>query len=74
MIIGVMLLCTMQALGELAVLYPINGAFFSYTYRFVDKSWGFAMGWWACFFLFLDDKPLTCEQELCLGVAHCTTI
>ncbi|KIV94591.1 hypothetical protein PV10_02343 [Exophiala mesophila] len=45
MIIGVMLLCTMQALGELAVLYPVSGAFFTYTYRFVDKSWGFAMGW-----------------------------
>jgi hypothetical protein len=25
-IIGVMLLCTVQALGELAVLYPVNGA------------------------------------------------
>lgn len=45
MIIGVMLLCTMQALGELAVLYPVSGAFFTYTHRFVDKSWGFAMGW-----------------------------
>lgn len=42
---GLMLLCTMQALGELAVLYPVNGAFFMYATRFIDRSWGFAMGW-----------------------------
>ena len=35
----------MQALGELAVLYPVNGAFFTYIVRFVDPSWGFAVGW-----------------------------
>lgn len=40
-----MLLLTMQALAELAVLYPVNGAFFSYVTRFVDPAWGFAMGW-----------------------------
>lgn len=37
-IVGVMLLCTMQALGELAVLYPVNGAFYTYIVRFVDPS------------------------------------
>jgi amino acid transporter len=40
-----MLLCTVQALGELAVLYPVNGAFYAYTVRFIDPAWGFAMGW-----------------------------
>ncbi|KAL8741331.1 MAG: hypothetical protein Q9190_006054 [Brigantiaea leucoxantha] len=35
----------MQALGELAVLYPVNGAFYMYSCRFVDEAWGFAMGW-----------------------------
>lgn len=40
-----MLLCTVQALGELAVLFPVNGAFYTYVVRFVDPSWGFAMGW-----------------------------
>ncbi|KAI0396876.1 amino-acid permease inda1 [Xylariaceae sp. FL0594] len=44
-IVGVMLLFTMQALGELAVMYPVNGAFYTYVVRFVDPSWGFAMGW-----------------------------
>ena len=38
-IVGFMLLFTVQALGELAVLYPVNGAFFTYTCRFVDESW-----------------------------------
>ncbi|KAH9211829.1 amino-acid permease inda1 [Leptodontidium sp. 2 PMI_412] len=45
MIIGSMLLCTVQALGELAVLFPVNGAFFTYIVRFVDPSLGFAVGW-----------------------------
>ncbi|EXJ53747.1 uncharacterized protein A1O5_12996 [Cladophialophora psammophila CBS 110553] len=44
-IIGAMLLCTVQALGELAVLYPVNGAFYVYGVRFIDPAWGFAMGW-----------------------------
>jgi amino acid permease len=39
MIVGVDLLFTMQALAELAVLYPVNGAFFTYVVRFVDPSW-----------------------------------
>lgn len=45
MIVGLMLLFTVQALGELAVLYPVNGAFFTYGCRFIDEAWGFAMGW-----------------------------
>ncbi|MCJ1336267.1 hypothetical protein MMC09_001543 [Bachmanniomyces sp. S44760] len=45
MIVGLMLLFTVQALGELAVLYPVNGAFFQYAVRFIDPAWGFAMGW-----------------------------
>lgn len=39
------MLLTMQALAEMAVLYPVNGAFFSYAVRFIDPSWGFATGW-----------------------------
>jgi amino acid transporter len=35
----------MQALAELSVLYPINGAFTMYICRFVDPSFGFACGW-----------------------------
>ena len=38
-IVGVMLLMTIQALGELAVQYPVNGAFFTYCLRFIDPSW-----------------------------------
>lgn len=44
-IIGIMLYCTCQALGELAVLFPIAGSFASWSTRFLDPSWGFAMGW-----------------------------
>jgi amino acid transporter len=44
-IVGIMLMFTTQALAEMAVLYPVNGAFYTYVCRFVDPSWGFAMGW-----------------------------
>ncbi|OJD31051.1 amino acid permease [Diplodia corticola] len=45
MTIGVMMLCTVQALGELAIIYPVNGAFYEYGIRFVDPAWGVSMGW-----------------------------
>ena len=32
------------ALGELAIVYPISGGFYTYSTRFIDPSWGFAMG------------------------------
>ncbi|GME56874.1 Amino acid/polyamine transporter I [Neofusicoccum parvum] len=44
-IVGFMMLATMQALGELAVLYPVNGAYYVYMARFLDPAWGFAIGW-----------------------------
>lgn len=39
LIVGIFLLLTVQALGELAVLYPVNGAFFSYCVRFISPAW-----------------------------------
>ena len=44
-IVGIFLLMVMQALAELAVMYPVNGAFFTYAVRFIDPAWGFAVGW-----------------------------
>ncbi|PBP15959.1 hypothetical protein BUE80_DR013307 [Diplocarpon rosae] len=44
-IIGVMMFNVMYALGELAVMYPVSGGFYTYSTRFIDPSWGFAMGW-----------------------------
>lgn len=35
----------MYALGELSVMYPVSGGFYTYSARFIDPSWGFAMGW-----------------------------
>jgi amino acid transporter len=43
--IGAMLYCTVQALGELAVTFPVAGSFSAFATRFLDPSWGFAMGW-----------------------------
>ena len=40
-----MLFCTVQALGEMAVILPVAGSFSAYSTRFLDPAWGFAMGW-----------------------------
>ena len=42
---GIMLYCTVHALGEMAVLFPVAGSFSAYSTRFLDPAWGFAMGW-----------------------------
>lgn len=44
-LVGVMLYCTVHALGEMAVLFPVAGSFSAYSTRFLDPAWGFAMGW-----------------------------
>ncbi|KAL9586797.1 MAG: hypothetical protein Q9212_000683 [Teloschistes hypoglaucus] len=44
-LIGGMLFCSVQALGEMAVLLPVAGSFSAYSTRFLDPAWGFAMGW-----------------------------
>ncbi|QSZ30950.1 hypothetical protein DSL72_000509 [Monilinia vaccinii-corymbosi] len=44
-IIGIMLFCTVHALGEMAVVFPVAGSFAAYSTRFIDPAWGFAMGW-----------------------------
>ncbi|KAI1158128.1 amino acid permease/ SLC12A domain-containing protein [Nemania serpens] len=45
LIIGIMIFNVVYALGELAVMYPISGSFYTYATRFIDPSWGFAIGW-----------------------------
>ena len=44
-LIGIMLYCTVHALGELAVAFPIAGSFAVYATRFLDPAWGFAVAW-----------------------------
>lgn len=45
MIMGIMIFNVAFALGELAIMYPVTGGFYTYSARFIDPSWGFAMGW-----------------------------
>ncbi|KAI1816433.1 amino acid permease/ SLC12A domain-containing protein [Poronia punctata] len=45
LIIGIMIFNVVYALGELAVMYPVSGGFYTYATRFIDPSWGFALGW-----------------------------
>jgi len=44
-LMGIMIFNVVYALGELAVMYPVSGGFYTYSARFIDPSWGFAMGW-----------------------------
>ncbi|RDL32381.1 Amino acid transporter-like protein [Venustampulla echinocandica] len=44
-LIGGVLFCTVQALGEMAVTFPIAGSFSAFATRFIDPAWGFASGW-----------------------------
>ncbi|CAI5759951.1 unnamed protein product [Candida verbasci] len=44
-LVGTMVFCVIHALGELCVAFPVAGAFSTYATRFVDSSWGFAVGW-----------------------------
>ncbi len=44
-LIGTMMFCTVQLLGELAITFPVAGAFVTYNTRFIDPLWGFAMAW-----------------------------
>ncbi|CAI5759917.1 unnamed protein product [Candida verbasci] len=45
LIVGSFLYCTMQSLAELCSYLPVSGSFATYSARFIDSSWGFAMGW-----------------------------
>merc|ERR1712072_701136 len=48
-IIGVMLINVTQALGEMCILYPVSGGFYTLAVRFLDPGFGMALGWnyWA---------------------------
>jgi amino acid transporter len=65
-IIGMMLYCTIHALGELAVLFPVAGSFSAYSTRFIDPAWGFAMGWVGLPTLFIYGIVLTGLQNYAL--------
>ena len=44
-LICVMIYFLMTSLGELATHNPTSGAFFTYGSRYVEDSFGFALGW-----------------------------
>lgn len=44
-LVSFMVYFMMQCLSELAVTFPVPGAFSHYSTRFIDQSWGFAIGW-----------------------------
>lgn len=59
--IGMIQFCIMQCLGELAVAFPVAGSFSVFSTRFLDPSWGFAMGWkYAVLCLLVQSKMILC--------------
>ncbi|KAF5367285.1 hypothetical protein D9615_010458 [Tricholomella constricta] len=44
-LMGIMLINVTQALGEMCILYPVSGGFYTLAGRFLDPSFAFAMGW-----------------------------
>lgn len=44
-IIGLMVYFLMTSLGELAAYLPVSGTFATYGAKYVDESFGFAIGW-----------------------------
>ncbi|POR33743.1 Amino-acid permease inda1, partial [Tolypocladium paradoxum] len=61
-VVGFMVFNVVFALGELAVMYPISGGFYTYATRFIDPSFGFAVGW---NYLFLWSVVLPLELTVC---------
>ncbi|WP_148932392.1 amino acid permease [Paenibacillus methanolicus] len=45
LLIGIMVYFLMTSLGEMATYMPVSGTFSTYASRFVDPSFGFAIGW-----------------------------
>ncbi|GAA5944698.1 uncharacterized protein JCM15063_000835 [Sporobolomyces koalae] len=44
-IVGALVYLVMLCLGEMATEYPLAGSFTTYSARFVDEAFGFAIGW-----------------------------
>ncbi|ORY78824.1 amino-acid permease inda1 [Leucosporidium creatinivorum] len=44
LIVGVMLINVTQALGEMCIMYPVSGGFYTLSVRFIDPGFGVAMG------------------------------
>ncbi|WQE35286.1 amino acid permease [Bordetella avium] len=45
LVIGLMVYFIMTSLGELAAFMPVSGSFATYGARYVDRGFGFALGW-----------------------------
>lgn len=45
LLIAFLVITVMFAIGELAAVLPVTGVFSVYSNRFIDPSWGFALGW-----------------------------
>ncbi|KAF5360267.1 hypothetical protein D9758_009117 [Tetrapyrgos nigripes] len=47
-LMGILLVNVTQALGEMAIVFPVTGGFYTLSGRFLDEGFAFAMGWNYC--------------------------
>ena len=59
LLIGIMVYYIVTSLGELAAFMPVAGSFSTYASRYVDRGFGFALGW-----TLLLTYPLMCAVQL----------
>lgn len=50
-LVGTMVFCTIHALGEMCVAFPVSGAFSSYATRFVDPFMGVCSRMELCYYV-----------------------
>jgi len=46
-----MLINVTQAIGEMCILYPVSGGFYTLAVRFLDPGFGMALGWYVHLFI-----------------------
>ncbi|KAK1251991.1 hypothetical protein MKX07_007470 [Trichoderma sp. CBMAI-0711] len=77
LVVGFMVFNVVFALGELAIMYPVSGGFYTYATRFIDPSFGFAVGWnyFSLWFVVLPLELTVCSlviqywnQDISVGV------
>lgn len=49
LIYGGLVLITFNSVGEMACYLPVDGSYLQFAHRFVDPSYGFALGWLAAY-------------------------
>ncbi|KAL6451686.1 GAP6 Amino-acid permease GAP6 [Candida maltosa Xu316] len=75
-IVSTFLYCTMQSLAELSSMYKASGSFAAFSIRFIDPSWGTAMGLnYALFWIIVNPLELVASSmTISFWPSHINTV